>query len=86
MDWPATEPGKGVVVEFERVDAKDGEVVVRIYPEGARDDQKVEILREKLPFFRSSRGPAEIWFGGWSTKSQNWDASADDLRIVRKRG
>jgi tetratricopeptide (TPR) repeat protein len=95
VDWPDVEPGKAVVVEIEREDPKEGWLVVRLYPEGREDprtgmlrdeDKKAfEVFRQKFASFRQAKSPAEVWFGGYSTKSQNWDLALDDLRIVRRR-
>jgi tetratricopeptide (TPR) repeat protein len=96
VDWPQDDPAKYVMVEIERVDAKDGWLVVRLYPQGSEDvppgekeedhAARHEVFREKLGTFRATRGTAEVWFGGYSTKSQNWDVSVDDLHVVRQRG
>ncbi len=74
MEWPDDPAGQGTLLSVERVD-DDGTIVVRV--------GTVEVLRDRLPFFKRQKSDLELWLGGWSTTAQRWDIAVDRIRVVR---
>ncbi len=76
MPWPEDAGGLPTRVEIERLD-KDGNFEIRL--------NGTVVLKDRVPVFKQAKGPAELYLGGFSTQTQRWDVSVDDVRVVRRK-
>jgi len=42
-----------------------------------------EIVKDTVSSFKRGRSDFELWLGGWSSATQNWDIRVDKVRVVR---
>ncbi len=72
--WPASEE---VVLRIVRLDAQKGTVAVYLNDE--------LVLQDDVSAFKTSRGKAALWIGGYSTAEQDFDVGVTDIRVVRRK-
>ena len=75
---PAQEwPGDEVELRIVKLDEQKGTVAVYLNGE--------LVIEDNVSAFKSARGKAMLWIGGYSTETQDFDVEVRDIRIVRKK-
>lgn len=74
QDWPA---GDEVELKIVKLDGQKGTVAVYLNDE--------LVIQDNVSAFKSSKGKAMLWIGGYSTETQEFDVAVSDIRIVRRK-
>lgn len=75
---PAQEwPGDEVELRIVKLDPQKG--TVGLYLNGEL------VIQDNVSAFKSARGKAMLWIGGYSTETQDFDVEVSDIRIVRRK-
>ena len=73
QDWPGDE----VELRIVKLDPQKG--TVGLYLNGEL------VIQDNISAFKSARGKAMLWIGGYSTETQDFDVEVSDIRIVRRK-
>jgi hypothetical protein len=74
--WPS---GDVLRITIVREDRKDGLLAIYL------GDSPEPIFSDKVSGFRESRGPAELWIGGFGNQAQPFQVEIGKIRIVRTK-
>lgn len=73
QEWPSDE----VELRIVKLDGQKGTVGIYLNDE--------LVIQDNVSAFKSARGKAMLWIGGYSTETQDFDVEVRDIRIVRRK-